>query len=98
MKPLVAGEHGPYGVLSSRPLPTELAFVFMPALAALLAHAEELQGAPLTEDQVLSIRDASTVVVAFADVAAKVVSDRGYPEVDPSNAWASWNAIRADAK
>jgi hypothetical protein len=48
-QPLQEGDHGPYGELAIRPLSDGLALLFMPSLAALLARAEQLNGAPLTE-------------------------------------------------
>src|SRR5262249_19807580 len=72
-RPLKAGEGGPYGELSARPLPDGLAVVFMPSLAALLDGAERIKGSPLSEEQVLRIRDAALVVVAPADVVALTV-------------------------
>ena len=94
MTPLKEGDHGPYGTLSGRQLPDGLAILFIPALSALLTRAEELKGAPLTEEQVLRIRDAAVAVVTTADAATATIEQRGYPEVDPANAWRSWQAIR----
>jgi hypothetical protein len=76
-QPLKEGDHGPYGTLSGRPLPDGLAFSFMPSLAALLTRAEELRGAPLTEEQVILIRDASQAVVTRADAADATAEQRG---------------------
>jgi hypothetical protein len=77
-QPLTEGDHGPYGTLSGRPLPDGLAIIFMPSLAALLTRAEELKGAPLTEEQVILIRDASQAVVTRADAADATTEPRGY--------------------
>ena len=93
---LKEGEGGPYGDLAGRPLPVGLSILFIPALAALLARAEELKGAPLTEDQVLGVRDGAKAVVTPADVAAAVVAQRGYAEVDPLRAWESWQSLRSE--
>jgi hypothetical protein len=93
-EPLKEGDHGPYGSLSARPLREGLAILFVPALSALLTRAEQLKGSPLTEDQVLRVRDVAVAVVTRADSAAAVVGERGYPEVDPAAAWSSWQAIR----
>jgi hypothetical protein len=90
---LKEGDHGPYGTLT-RTLPDGLAILFMPSLAALLTRAEELKGSPLTEEKVLKVRDAANAVVTRADVAEAVVKERGYPEVDVSKTWVSWQAIR----
>jgi hypothetical protein len=85
-QPLKEGDHGPYGTLTGR-LPEGLALLFMPSLAGLLAGAEDLKGSPLTEEQVIRVRDAANAVVTPADVAAAVVKERGYAEVDPADAW-----------
>lgn len=65
--------------MAGRPLPDGLAIVFMPALAALLAQAEHLTRAPLTESQALLVKDAAVAVVA----PAATVESRGYPDVNP---------------
>jgi hypothetical protein len=54
-----------------------------------------LSGAPLTEAQVIRIRDEALVVVAPADVVAATVQQRGYAEVDADNPWESWQALRS---
>jgi hypothetical protein len=93
-EPLKEGDHGPYGTLAERPLPAGLAVLFMPSLAALLTRAEELKGSPLTEEQVIRVRDASQAVVTRADAAAATVEQRGYAEVDRLRPWETWRAIR----
>ena len=94
MGPPKEGDHGPYGTLAPRPLPEGLTILFVPALSALLTRAEQLKGSPLTEEQVLRVRDAAVAVVTRADAAEVTIEQRGYPEVDPANAWASWQAVR----
>jgi hypothetical protein len=94
VQPLREGDHGPYGTLSGRPRPDGLAILFIPSLAALLARAEELKGSPLTQEQVVRVRDVAQAVVTRADAAAATVEQRGYAEVDPLNAWESWQAVR----
>ncbi|HEY1186565.1 MAG TPA: hypothetical protein VGE74_02860 [Gemmata sp.] len=49
---------------------------------------------PLTEEQVLHIRDAAHAVVSPARPASAVDQRRGYADVDPADAWKSWQAIR----
>src|SRR4051812_42877998 len=95
MEPLHEGDHGPYGSLAPRPLPGGLAIMFVPALSALLTRAEQIKGSPLTEDHVLRVRDVAVAVVTRADAAAATIERRGYPEVDPADAWQGWQAIRA---
>ncbi len=95
-RPLKEGDAGPYGELASRPLPNGLVLVFMPSLAALLGHAEELAGTPLTEEQVVRIRDAAVVVLTRPQPAAAVEARRGYAEVDATRPWESWQALRSE--
>ena len=93
-RPLKEGDHGSYSALSGRPLPDDLVLLYIPSLAALLTRAEELKGTPLTQEQVLRIRDAAHVVVSHPQPAAAVDQRRGYADVDPADAWESWQAIR----
>jgi hypothetical protein len=67
MSALQAGESGQYGELVRRPPPEGLALVFVPSLAALLIRAQQLNGAALTEPQVLRIRDGAKVAVVRHD-------------------------------
>ena len=71
-----------------------LILVPVPALVALLLNREEAKGSPLTEQEVLAIRDGAECIAMPHDVAAKVAEQRGYDDIDPENAWADWNAIR----
>lgn len=93
-QPLQEGECGPYGEFVGRDLPDGLVLVFMPSLVALLDQAEQLTGAPLTENQVIRVRDAALVVVTQPDPAAAVEQERGYADVDPTRPWESWQALR----
>jgi hypothetical protein len=36
----------------------------------------------------------AVAILTPADAAAATIEQRGCPEVDPTNAWASWQAIR----
>jgi hypothetical protein len=90
MSALHEGESGEYGALAKRPLPAGLSLVFVPSLAALLMRAQQLNGAALTENQVLAIRDASTVMVASHNAARAVEENRGYADIDAADAWRCW--------
>ena len=68
--------------------------VFMPALVAVLLNRDKAKGSPLTEAEVLEIRDACNVVMSPLDVARKVAESRGYEDIDPERAWEEWTAIR----
>ena len=69
--------------------------VFIPALVALLTHAEELNGAPLTRNQVIAIRDNANCVMMPASVKTEIEAERGYPDIDPERCWEDWLIARA---
>ena len=94
MSTLKFGDFGAYGELVGRPLPHGLALVFVPSLAALLLQAQELNGAALTEAQVLKIRDGSKVMVVGPDQVRAVEEQRGYVDIDAADAWQSWLRLR----
>lgn len=70
--------------------------IFMPALAPLMIEAEEIKGSPLTEAEVLRIRDEALSVMTPRDVARAVAESRGYEDLDPENCWADWQALRRE--
>lgn len=90
MSALDVGESGKYGKLVRRPLPEGLSLVFVPSLAALLTRAQQLNGAALTENQVIRIRDGSTVTVVRVDHARAMEEQRGYADIDAVDVWHSW--------
>jgi hypothetical protein len=90
MSTLQVGETGKYGDLIGRSLPEGLSIVFIPSLAALLTHALDLNGAALTEEQVLRIRDGSMDVVVHHEIARGMEEERGYADIDAAEAWHSW--------
>lgn len=71
-----------------------LLFVFIPTLAALLTRAEELKGAPLTQAEVLAIRDQGTCMAMRESVALDLEDSRGYADLDPENVWEEWCQMR----
>ena len=71
-----------------------LIIVPVPSLVATLLRAEKDKGSPLTEPEVLAIRDGCPSVVLSKQVAAEVVARRGYDDIDPDNVWEAWQAIR----
>lgn len=69
--------------------------VFIPALVTLLVRAERLKGGPLTEQEVLSIRDTSACMMLRVEHAQALVDRRGYDDLDPEHAWEDWQVVRA---
>lgn len=66
----------------------------MPALVAVLLHKEQEKGSPLTEAEVLAVRDAAICVMTPRDVVLKLAEARGYEDIEPERAWEEWCAIR----
>lgn len=65
----------------------------MPQLAALLLHAEDKKGSPLTEAEVLSIRDGAVCMMMQRKHAEALWEQRGR-DVDPENAWYDFQMLR----
>lgn len=71
-----------------------LVIVPIPALVTLLLNRERAKGVPLTEGEVLAIRDNAVSIALPRDVAAHMAEERGYDDIDQDNVWAEWSAIR----
>jgi len=72
-----------------------IVMIFTPALVAVLLVAEEDKGAPLTEDEVIAIRDKATCMTLKRSEAQQMVAHRGYSDVDPAHVWEEFQAVRA---
>jgi hypothetical protein len=66
----------------------------MPSLVATLINREKAKGSPLTEAEVIQIRDACPSVAVPVDVAQAIDEKRGYKDIDPENCWAEWQEAR----
>jgi hypothetical protein len=66
----------------------------MPSLVATLLEAERDKGSPLTENEVIKIRDACPTVAVPRDVALEIDAKRGYTDIDPENCWSEWQSAR----
>lgn len=73
-----------------------LVSVFVPPLVAVLQHEETAKGEPLTEEEVIAIRDNAVCITMKYTQAQAVESKRGYPDLDPDNVWAEWQAVRSE--
>ncbi|HZH35248.1 MAG TPA: hypothetical protein VEX64_10435 [Pyrinomonadaceae bacterium] len=72
--------------------------IYNPSLAALLVAAETQKGAPLTEREVIGIRDSATVVNVPAASALEMEKKRGYKDINPENCWEDWQSLRQRMK
>ena len=72
----------------------ELVIFPMPSLVAVLLAREDAKGAPLTEAEVIEIRDGAECVAVPVSVIPALVEGRGYDDIDPERVWEEWQAIR----
>nr|WP_063572520.1 hypothetical protein [Luteibacter rhizovicinus] len=75
---------------------SRLCLVFIPALVTLLYKAEATLGEPLTEAQVLAIRDGASCAALPYDLAKAGEEARGYPDIVAEDAWNEWQRARRD--
>jgi hypothetical protein len=72
--------------------------VFLNPLVMLLAGAERQKGSPLTEQEVLKVRDTAQCTTMTVSQAkrfyASLDSQVPIPRIDPENVWEEWQAIR----
>ena len=68
--------------------------VFMPPLVIMLRQHEQQKGAPLTEAEVLAIRDQSVVMMMRESIARQMAERRGYNDVNPERCWVEWQQLR----
>ncbi len=73
----------------------DLILLFVPPLLALLQRAEDLKGTPLSESEVLRIRDGGVCIAVRSSVAAEMEAARGYADLDAENVWHEWQNFRA---
>ena len=66
----------------------------MPSLVATLLNREQAKGSPLTEAEVLEIRDSCPATAVPIDVAEKIDAERGYKDIDPEQCWEQWQEAR----
>jgi hypothetical protein len=71
---------------------------FIPALVVLLVRAEQRKGSPLTQEEVIHIRDGGACVMLPESQAAHLSEKRGYADVDPQFAWEQWQEVRGQLK
>jgi hypothetical protein len=68
----------------------------VPSLVATLLNRERTKGSPLTEEEVIQIRDTCPAIAMPPDVARKVDESRGYLDIDPENCWEEWQRARLE--
>jgi hypothetical protein len=66
----------------------------VPSLVATLLNIEKTKGSPLTEQEVIDIRDNCPAISVSPDVARRMDESRGYRDIDPENCWEEWQTYR----
>lgn len=69
--------------------------VFIPALVLILHDSERKKGSPLTETEVLDVRDKGVCMMLRMDHAITLDEKRGYNDIDPTRVWEQWQEARA---
>ena len=52
------------------------------------------KGSPLTEEEVISIRDQAVVVALRPEIAKGIEEERGYQDISGENCWEEWQIQR----
>lgn len=68
----------------------------VPSLVATLLNRERAKGGPLTEQEVIEIRDACPVIALRPEDVRKIEERRGYKDIDPENCWEEWQEARKE--
>lgn len=68
--------------------------VAIPPLIVILKHSEEEKGSPLTEDEVLRIRDSAVCLDMPLSMKLAAAESRGYDDLDLEHAWEQWQEVR----
>jgi hypothetical protein len=74
----------------------ETVLIAIPPLVTILLNREQAKGSPLTEEEVLSLRDDAQCVAVPRGVATHMAEQRGYDDIRLENVWEDWLAIRPD--
>ncbi|WP_447838963.1 hypothetical protein [Aeromonas salmonicida] len=79
-----------------KPQEEELVPTPIPALVAILLSKEREKGSPLTENEVLEIRDNAVCMMLPISAREKMEESRGYPDLNPEYAWEQWKEARIE--
>ncbi len=66
----------------------------IPSLVTLLFDFETKKGAPLTEAEVIDIRDRAVCMTMRISMRDKLAEQRGYVDIDLENPWPEWQTVR----
>ncbi len=84
------------GFMATEQSDEDLVPTFIPPLIAILTASEQERGAPLTEDEVVEIRDNAVAMMMPRSMGDAMAASRGYADLDPENVWAEWQLRRTE--
>lgn len=68
----------------------------IPALIAILINKEREKGSPLSQSEVLEIRDNAVCMMLPISAKEKMEESRGYPDLNPEYVWEQWQEARIE--
>ncbi len=71
-----------------------MVLIAIPSLASILVAGETKKGSPLSQAEVLQIRDRATCKFVSLSARRKLDEDRGYIDINYENVWDEWRKIR----
>ena len=72
----------------------EVLIIPVPSLVATLLNKEQAKGSPLSQDEVIEIRNNCPCVAMTKEQYQAVCDSRQYMDIDPENAWEEWQVER----
>lgn len=70
--------------------------IIIPSLVSLLVRGEKNKGSPLTEQEVLDIRNKAPAMTLPVEAVAQLAETRGYQDIDAENCWEEWQRVRLE--
>jgi hypothetical protein len=71
-----------------------LVIYISPSLVSTLLNRERAKGSPLTEEEVIQIRDSCPAIALTQEDARRMDELRDYLDIDPENCWEEWQRVR----
>ena len=81
---------------NTNPPKEQLVITPIPALVTILLRKEREKGAPLSEEEVLAIRDSAACIALPISEKAALEESRGYRDLDTENVWQDWQVARRE--
>ena len=74
----------------------KLILYFVPSLVATLLNRERAKGSPLTEQEVIDIRDKCPCIALPPSRAELMDESRGYKDIEADDCWNQWQMARKE--